>query len=247
MDTRRVDFETGEGADFKLGKSWEKRNGKKMKQVHDENSNLAAVWGQKKNQPFYRWVRLVSDAFEASGLKLETASRRLGVSPAELEGVLQLAVLSDEKISVIGDEPPPRTVWFALAGMDANGIKRALEALKTRNPSQSPSSVLNAIDGSNERDSRLEKVANLAPKVFKALATKAKKYSLLSDKERKALFSFGTWRARGEPLSERQAAWAHSLILNLIAGGGIKRDSPDGDADLCDELLDNFAENAPPS
>lgn len=211
-----------------------------MKPDAANRSALAKVWGQRSQLPFDGWVRAVADAMELSELKLESASRHLKTNPAELEAVLQLALLGDEELLAIGKNAPPRTTWFTLAGMDAAEIRRALAILKTRKPGQSPSSMLKEFDPTNAVASRVEQISLLEGKVFKALSAKAKRYGLLKDMARKALFDFGRRRDTDQPLSDKQASWAESLITQLIDGGAIKRKSPDGDADLCDPLLDLF-------
>lgn len=206
-----------------------------------QNSEVHAIvvaWGGRKDRQFSDWVRSVADSFNESGLNLEAASRLLDTNPAELEAVRQLALLDEEELAAIGPEAPPRTAWFALAGMDAGKIKRALKALESKKPAQTPSSVVNSFNESSKIAPRLENVAQLPSVVFKTLAGKAKRYALLSDKARKALFDFGRRRDKEMPLSDKQAAWAESLLEELIAGGAIKRNSPDDDADICNQVLD---------
>ncbi len=202
--------------------------------------SLRVAWQARKTTSFHDWVRAVASQFELSGLSLEAAAQDVSTNPAELEAVLRLALLDDEELEAIGSSPPPPTTWFLLASMDAAGIREALTALQGRRPGQSPSSVLRRFDPDEALGARVEKVSMLEADVFYALAAKAKRYGLLNDNGRKALFDFGRRRKSGKPLSEKQANWADGMITDLISGGAIQRNSPDDDREMCDSLLDLF-------
>ena len=212
-----------------------------MPNSKNKPSNLESVWAGKGSKPFNLWIRAVADANEESGLTLEAAARIVGTNPAEMEAVLQLALLGDEELDALGAEAPPRTTWFMLASLgSAEKIREALELLKTRKAGQPPSSMLIKFDPSHDEHSRTEKIATLNSDIFKALSAKAKRYSLLNDKSRSAMFSFGVYRGKGKVLSDKQAAYAEDLITQLIKGGAICRNSADGDSEMCDILLDLF-------
>jgi hypothetical protein len=56
--------------------------------------------------------------------------------------------------------------------------------------------------------------------------------------DRSALVSFGRTIRSGRPLTQRQAAYALSLVQQLIDGGAVRRHSPDEDQEVCDVVLD---------
>ena len=206
----------------------------------DDMAKLRAAWQGREKTPFQRWVRTISSLFEESGWQLEAASREVGTNPAEFEAVLRLAMLDDDALKLFGSQPPPPTTWFLLASMDAAGIREALAALKAREPGQSPSSVLKRFDQGELLTTRVDRVAALEADVFYSLSAKAKRYGLLNDNSRKAIFDFGRRRKSGKLLSEKQAIWADALIVELISGGAIKRKSSDNDVEMCDMLLTLF-------
>ena len=83
-----------------------------------------------------------------------------------------------------------------------------------------------------------ELVGELPSDLYTHFAKKAEDYDLLNKNERKALGDFGRWRNRGKPLTIKQANWATKMLGELRDRGAIRRDSPDSDQALCDQVLD---------
>jgi hypothetical protein len=202
----------------------------------DPGSDFTEAWGATE-LPFAEWVIGVSDAFEETDLTLEAASKLAMVNPAELEAVLHLAMMDAEDLELLGEDVPPKSTWFLLAAATPDGVRVALEALKTadgRPAFEVVEEALRSVQGPSEED----RVAALPGEVFKHLASKAKQYDALTPRARKALADFGTRIKGGRPLTPRQLAWAVDLLEQLADARVVVRGSPDGDVPICDQVLD---------
>jgi hypothetical protein len=204
--------------------------------MEQSETDLVEAWAAK-NRPFADWVMGVTNAFEKTDMTLEAASRLVDVNPAELEAVLHLAMMDEDDLSLVGEEVPPKSTWFLLAGATSDGVREALRALKgsDRRPSfEVVEDALRQVQGPSEEDL----VAALPAEVFKHLASKAKQYNALSPRARKALADFGSRIKGGRPLTPRQLAWAVDLLEQLADARVVARNSPDGDVSVCDQVLD---------
>jgi len=203
-------------------------------------SPLKDAWAKKGQIQFHQWVLEVAEALNNSDLSLEGASKAIGVNPAEIEAVIQLAFLDEADLSLLSSNPPPPTTWFLLAQMDRVRIEKAMIALGEKSIGIAPSTKLKSlVDGANV-EIRVDDIAKLTPEVFKHLADKAGRYASLTEKERTTLSSFGRYRKSHDELTAKQAVWAEGMILNMIDQGAIKRGSTDGDDELCDSILKIF-------
>ena len=61
----------------------------------DKFTNLVVSWNKYDSTPFNEWVLQVSESYFLSGLTLKMASNFLNCQPAELQAVLNLAMLED--------------------------------------------------------------------------------------------------------------------------------------------------------
>jgi hypothetical protein len=59
----------------------------------DKFTNLVVSWNKYDSMPFNEWVLEVSESYFLSGLTLKMASNFLNCQPAELQAVLNLAML----------------------------------------------------------------------------------------------------------------------------------------------------------
>jgi hypothetical protein len=217
MGTSDSDFEQGTGRLGRLIESWSTRG------------------------RFDDWVVDVSEAYIASRLRLEGAAKLLDTTPAELQAVLNLATLDEEELRLIGENPPPKTTWLTFALASREGIEAAIAALGAMPVGASPfHTVRDAIHGV-EGPTVLERVAALTGPDILHMWSKAKQYGLLSPKSQKALESMGKQKRTGRPLTPRQTAYLYDLLRQLADGGAVRRDSPDGDQDVCDAVLDAIA------
>jgi hypothetical protein len=191
--------------------------------------------------PFAEWVREVARTFYDAHLTLERAARLVRSTPAEVEAALKLATL-EEDLDLLDGDAPPKTTWFLLAEATRDGLEAALKALdewaQLRPPKDAPSRVVVEARHLAEGPSADERVATVDGKVLGHLAAKARQYDLLKPRERKFLVDASKRRRSGQPLSPKQTAWAKSLFIQLIEGGAVRGDSPDGDQELCDVVLD---------
>jgi hypothetical protein len=211
----------------------------------DSLEMLRDAWGAEANTPFDVWVRMVSEAFLASSLDLQPAARLLDTTAAELDAALRLATLEDETLTVLAaGTAPPRTTWYALAGASLTGIRAGLAALETLSLDEPASIAVEHAVRTVEGPSPLERVAALGGPVFGHMARKAKRYNLLRPQSRKFLVDIAIRRGGGKTLTEKQAAYALNVLTDLVDGGAVRSPSPDGDQDICDEVLRALARDA---
>jgi hypothetical protein len=198
-------------------------------------------------EPFDRWIQQVSRGYYEAHLTLERAARLVRSTPAEVEAALKLATL-EEDLGLLGTRMPPMTTWFLLAEATHDGLVAAVKALEEweqqRPPKDPPSRVVIEARLEAEGPSTDARVATLDAKVFSHLAGKARQYELLSPKARKFLVDVSKRRRGGQPLTPRQTAWATSLLRELIDGGAVRPDSPDGDQPTCDAVLEVMNEGS---
>lgn len=197
--------------------------------------SLRSVW-RADDLGFGTWVRQVANRYAVCGLNLEAAASLVGATPAELEAVLQLALLDDDELDVF-HSVPPKTTWFQFAGASPAGIRAGLEALENRGDASAFDVVETAIHQA-QGPTEQERVAALSWQVFAHAAKKADQYNQLNDKHRKALKGFGSRKKGGRPLTGAQAAYATGLLTQLADAGVISRNSMDGDQELCDQTLE---------
>lgn len=187
--------------------------------------------------PFPAWVIGVARAFVDSRLKLEAAARRARTSPGELQGVLALATMDESDLAKLGRHIP-KTTWFLFSEATSEGVDAGVRALRTIKRGHSPAQVVEDAMKSSEGPDRLERVATLSEKAFGHMARKAKQYDQLRPKDRSALVEFAKRRRGGRPLTPKQSAYASDLLSTLRDAGVVRRDSPDKDQVVCNEILD---------
>lgn len=195
------------------------------------------TWNRDRD-PFDQWVLDVTLTYTESRLQLEAAARLVRTTPAEIEAVLKLATMEDETLELLNEQVPPKTTWFTLADATHEGVEAALKALRNSGPGDAPSRVVHEALRDIEGPPAEERIAGLEAEVFGHLAKKAKQYDLLSGNSRSFLVNVAKRKRSGRPPTPRQIAYAHNLIKDLIAGGALKRNSPDDDQELVDAVLD---------
>lgn len=198
---------------------------------------LVDIWDSSRD-PFDEWVQEVSRAFYDSKYGIESAARLLDTSSGELAAVLSLATMEDEALELLAEDVPPKTTWFAFAGASQDEIKAGLEALDNRGPDDTPHSVVKSKIREVRGPTSEQNVAELPGDVFFHLSTKAKQYDILSGKSKQFLYQMGKLRATGNEPSPKQIDWAHDLLEEMVEKGAIRRESPDDDQEICDQVLD---------
>lgn len=204
----------------------------------DPLETLRAVWSNESTSPFDGWLRSLSAAFFASSLDLEAAARFVGATAAELDAALRLATLDDESLAALAaGTAPPRTTWYAFAGASPQGVRAGIAALRDLRPTETAGTAVETAVHVAEGPTPLERVAALRGEVFGHLAHKAKHYGLLTPNARKFLVDIAIRKNGGKTLTEKQAAFALSVLTQLVEGGAVTADSSDQDQEICDEVL----------
>lgn len=202
---------------------------------------IVEVWSEKERLSIADWARKVSDTFANSQSSVIATARILKVHPAELFAVLNLATLNDEILEKISQQNPPITTWLSLSKADANGVESALEALDKAKKDKNKISPCQVVDEAIEQvggGGPTSRVAKLDSAAILHAAKKAEDYGALNPKSRAALKKFGSMRKTGKLLTPKQIGYMQGMLEDLISRGVIKRNSPDGDQELCDEILE---------
>ncbi|KAB1184766.1 MULTISPECIES: hypothetical protein [Haloferax] len=198
---------------------------------------LVDVWDSSRD-PFNEWVLSVSQTFYESGLGIEMVARFLDTTPGELAAVLVLATMEEDDLSILAEDVPPKTTWFAFANATTDEIVAGLKALDDMSSDDAPHAVVKGAFREVSGPRPEENVAELPGKVFFHMSTKAKQYGLLSGKSRKFLFDMGKRRRADYDMSPAQADYACDLLEQLADKGAVTRGSPDDDQDICNQVLD---------
>lgn len=202
---------------------------------------IVEVWSEKERLSIADWARKVSDTFANSQSSVIATARILKVHPAELFAVLNLATLNDEILEKISQQKPPITTWLSLSKADANGVESALEALDKAKKDKNKISPCQVVDEAIEQvggGGPTSRVAKLDSAAILHAAKKAEDYGALNPKSRAALKKFGSMRKTGKLLTPKQIGYMQGMLEDLVSRGVIKRNSPDGDQELCDEILE---------
>ena len=207
------------------------------------NSSLPIVeaWSERNNQTISDWVKKVSDVFANSQSSVIATARVLKIHPAELFAVLNLATLEEQLLEKISQYNPPITTWLSLSKADSVGIEAALEALEAARKEKSRTSPCQLVDDAIERvggGGPTSRVAKLDSKTILHAAKKAEDYGALTPKSRAALKKFGSMRKTGKLLTPKQIGYMQGMLEDLVKRSVIKRDSSDGDQELCNQILD---------
>lgn len=211
-------------------------------QSDDKFTRLINAWRNNEDLPFDQWLTNISSAFAATGMTLKIGAVALDVQPAELQAALNLASIDEEDLVLLAGANPPPTTWFSLASASTDAIKAALEALKGPGGKHAPYSVVEAAIRNISGPSVLEKVGALPSETFGHAAKKAEAFQLLTERSRNALKGFQRTKRSSGSLSLAQVAFAKDLLQQLVDGGAISRDSKDGDAEVCNQILDALDE-----
>lgn len=207
------------------------------------NSSLPIVeaWSERNKLSISEWSRKVSDTFANSQSSVIATARVLKIHPAELFAVLNLATLEEELLEKISSCKPPITTWLSLSKADAVGIEAALEALESANHEKSRTSPCQLVDDAIESvggGGPTSRVAKLESKAIIHAAKKAEDYGALTPRSRTALKRFGSMRKTGKLLTPKQIGYMQGMLEDLVNRGVIKRNSSDGDQELCNQILD---------
>lgn len=181
----------------------------------------------------------ISDAFYSIGLDIATCANYIKATPAEFDAFLSLSNLNEDMIRLISEAKPPKTTWSLLASGNDDEIKKALSALSTSskfiNESVSEFVYQQMIEIAGETPE--QQISQLTGGELFYLAKKAKNFNSVSQKTINFLNSLAGFKKRGKVLTEKQLLALTDLLNNLADNNVIKRNSIDGDNDLCDKVL----------
>ena len=185
----------------------------------------------------------ISEAFYAVGLDLSTAAAFVKATPSELDALLSLGALDEELIELISKAEPPKTTWALIANASYEEARQALNALLNSKDSHSN----NGTSHSEFVYQQMMEIAGLTKEQMVGMLTgvdlahalkKGQDFNALSEWENKFFKSVVTQKKRGKTLSGKQIDIVLKILENLSSKGAIKRNSIDGDEEICDRILD---------
>ena len=183
-------------------------------------------------------VTTISNNFYSVGLDLASTAEYIKATPAELDAILCLGGLNEEILERLSKINPPETTWELFANASENEINQALDALEQKTVDDSHLSEfvfrhMSEVAGPSVN----QRVGMLTSSDIKKVRVKGEEFKALSEKEIKFLKSIAVKRYSTD-LSDAQLEWFKDILIKLVEKGAIKRDSIDGDADLCNRILD---------
>lgn len=186
----------------------------------------------------------ISSDFYAVGLDLATTAAYIKATPAELDALLSLSVLDDDIIDMISKADPPKTTWALLASASDEEIRQALKAFI--DPKGAPVRIKGSTSVSEFIYQQMLDVAGPTPEQLVGMLTgndlghalkKGQDFDALSDWENKFFKSVVAQKKRGKALSTKQLSVIIRILTDLADRGVIKRNSIDGDKEICDKIL----------
>ena len=190
-------------------------------------------------------IYLISDEYYSEGLDLASTAAFISATPTELDSLLSLSDLDECLINRISQINPPKTTWtfFAQAGDDE--INKALEGLESERavPDRRKQTASELVYSKmlEVAEPTVQQKVNKLPgsdliDVWKKDTTYFKQ---LSEKDSNFLRKIGFQKAKtNQDLSEKQLKWLTDILVKLADAEVIKRDSKDGDKEVCDRILD---------
>lgn len=200
---------------------------------------IKVTW-QDSTIPLGEKILTISSDFYAVGLDLATTAAYIKATPAELDALLSLGGLDEDIIELISRVSPPKTTWSLLANASEDEVKQALDALP-KNKGTSHTSISEfvyqqMIEISGPTSEQM--VGMLTGAELAHAHKKGQDFNALSDWENKFMKSIVGQKKRGKTLSAKQLVHVTKILSSLADQGVIKRNSIDGDTEICDKILD---------
>lgn len=190
----------------------------------------------------YDKATAISEEFYSANLDLAGAAEFIGATPSELDSLLSLSELEEDMLRQVSDAMPPVTTWMFLANASEEELQAAIKEIgakrKSAETTESLGERLYAVMIQVAGPTGDQVLANLTPDVLFAMAKRAEAFKATTDKNIKALKSFGMWRKRGKLLTDKQVKYLRSILNQLVSAGAIKRNGIDSDQEMCDIVLD---------
>lgn len=187
----------------------------------------------------------ISNDFYGVGLDVPTTAAYIKATPAELDALLSLGSLDDDIIELISEANPPKTTWSLLANASESEIKQALNAFVENKEKDDAERVHIAM--SEFVYQQMIEIAGPTPEQMIETLTgvelahaqkKAEDFNALTEWETKFLKSVVAQKKKGKTLSAKQILIVLRVLTTLADKGAIKRNSIDGDNEICDKILD---------
>ena len=205
--------------------------------------SIKRIWGDP-GIPLDERALSVSADFYSTGLDLAATAAYINATPSELEALLGLGGPDDDLIKEVAALDPPRTAWTFLNGASENEVRRSLAVLSAERSSGSKHrpadvgelmyrSMVEIADPTPE-----QKVSGLSGADIRHAYNKAVQYKANNKFMDKFMKSVAGARTRGKTLTAKQSAKLFELLNQIVDAGAIMRDSIDGDAEICDRILD---------
>lgn len=188
-------------------------------------------------------IIMISTDYYSVGLDLPTTAAYIKATPAEFEAFLSLSELDDDIIGIISKINPPKTTWTLLANASESEIRQALSALEGNT---SLHSKLGASVSEFVYQQMLEvaeptieqKIGMLSGQDLAHILKKGTDFNAFDDWSLKFFKSIAAQKKRGKVLSDKQLVCVVKILNTLADKGVLKRNSIDGDRDVCDRILD---------
>ena len=190
-------------------------------------------------------IIIISTNFYASGLDLASTAAYIKATPIELDLLLSLSELNDDIIDLLSEVNPPKTTWTMLVSANEKEIYEALRALQ-KNEKKSDKNNSNYTFSEFVYQKMLEvsgptveqKVSKITGKDLLYLHKKATDYGVLNTWQSNFLRSVANQKKMGKVLSEKQITNLIKILKELIDKNVIKKDSIDGDQEICDMIME---------
>lgn len=188
-------------------------------------------------------IIMISNDYYAVGLDLPTTAAYIKATPAELEAFLLLSELDDEIIAIISKVNPPKTTWALLANASENEIRQALSALAlNRNDSSSKIGAVSEFVYQRMLEvagpTVEQKIGMLSAQDLRHALKKGEAFNAIEGWDLKFFKNIVSVKKRGMMLTPKQLAQIVRILNVLADKGALKRDSIDGDSEICSRILD---------
>ncbi len=190
-------------------------------------------------------ITRISENYYSVGLDLSGTATYIKATPTEFDSLLALSGLDEEIIDKISEIDPPKTTWMMLANASDEEIDEALKALKDGKDTKSKEDKhftiseyiyqkMLKVNGPTLE----QRVSTLSGDDIKHASKKGEDYNVLNDWSIKFLKSLSAQKKRGKVFTDKQIKQLIKALDGLSESGAIKRNSIDGDQEICDRILD---------
>lgn len=210
----------------------------------DALQEIKELWGSETLSLGEKIIRISSE-FSSAGLDLASTAAFIKATPSELDSFLSLGYFDDNIIQQISKVNPPKTTWTMLANASEDEVLQALNALEhsektefKNNSHYTASQFVYQKMVEMSGPTITQRVAGLSGAEISHMLKKAEDFGKVNDWEIKFLKSISVQKKRGRTLTDKQVELLVKILNHLVINGVIKRNSIDGDVEICDRVLD---------